>query len=157
LPHEADLLEGIEGFCQENNITLGVFTAIGAVKSARLAYYDQESREYRGFAVDEPMEMVSCTGNISLRDGQPIVHAHLALSDGEGRTISGHLMPGTPIFACEIFIQELLGEPLVRRHDEETGLPLWWRGSTHLWLVGVVECAGLIERGEDVLLYQALR
>ena len=109
LPHEGDLLKGIEGLCHENNITVGVFTAIGAVKSARLGYYDQQSREYREFAVDEPMEMVSCIGNISLRDGQPIVHAHLALSDGEGRTISGHLMPGTPIFACQIFIQELLG------------------------------------------------
>lgn len=128
LPHEGDLLKSIERFCQENGITLGVFTALGAVKSARLAYYDQVSREYKGFAVDQPMEIVSCTGNISLRDGQPIVHAHLALSDGEGRTISGHLMPGTPIFACEIFIQELLGEPLVRKKDEETGVPLWGRG-----------------------------
>jgi len=128
LPHEGDLLRSIEDFCRENGITLGVFTALGAVKSARLAYYDQGSREYRGFDVDEPMEMVSCIGNISLRDGQPIVHAHLALSDQEGRAISGHLMPGTPIFACEIFIQELLGEPLVRRQDEETGVPLWQRG-----------------------------
>jgi len=125
LPHEGDLLKSIEGFCQESNITLGVFTALGAVKSARLAYYDQASREYKGFTVDKPMEMVSCTGNISLRDGKPIVHAHLALSDGEGKTISGHLKPGTPIFACEIFIQELLGEPLVRKEDEETGVPLW--------------------------------
>ena len=128
LPLDGDLLKSIEGVCQGNGITLGVFAALGAVKSARLAYYDQESREYRGFAVDEPREMVSCMGNISLRDGQPIVHAHLALSDGEGRTISGHLMSGTPIFACEIFIQELLGEPLVRRQDEETGVPLWQRG-----------------------------
>lgn len=125
LPHEGDLLKSIEGFCRENGITLGVFTALGAVKSARLAYYDQESQEYRGFAVDEPMEIVSCIGNISLLNGQPIAHAHLALSDGEGKTISGHLMLGTPVFACEIFIQELLGEPLVRRRDEETGGTLW--------------------------------
>ncbi len=128
LPHEGDLLKSIEGFCRDNGITLGVLTALGAVKSAQLAYYDQEGQEHRGFAVDEPLEIVSCMGNISLRDGQPIVHAHLALSDGEGRTISGHLMPGTPVFACEIFIQELLGEPLVRRQDEETGVPLWGRG-----------------------------
>lgn len=128
LPHEGNLLESIEGFCRKNSITLGVFNALGTVKSARLAYYDQESREYREFAIDEPMEMVSCIGNISLRDGLPIVHAHLALSDGEGRTISGHLMSGTPVFACEIFIQELLGKPLVRRLDEETGVPLWQRG-----------------------------
>jgi predicted DNA-binding protein with PD1-like motif len=109
LPQEGDLLESIEGFCRKNGITLGVFNALGTVKSARLAYYDQESREYREFAIDEPMEMVSCIGNISLRDGEPIVHAHLALSDGAGRTISGHLMPGTPIFICQIFIQELVG------------------------------------------------
>lgn len=128
LPHEGDLLESIEGFCRKNGIALGVFNALGAVKSARLAYYDQESREYREFAVDGPREMVSCMGNISLRDGLPIVHAHLALADGEGRTIAGHLMLGTPIFACEIFVQELLGEPLVRGLDEETGLLLWKKG-----------------------------
>ncbi len=125
LPHGGDLLESLRALCQEREITMAVFTAIGAVKSARLAFYHQERREYLPFQVDQAMEMISCLGNVSLRDGELVVHAHLALSDNEGRTISGHLLPGTILFAGEVFLQELLGEPLVRGNDKETGLPLW--------------------------------
>jgi predicted DNA-binding protein with PD1-like motif len=34
-------------------------------------------------------------------------------------------MPGTVIFAAELCLQELEGEPLVRQHDDVTGLFLW--------------------------------
>lgn len=34
-------------------------------------------------------------------------------------------MEGAIIFAGEAFIQELIGEPLVREFDEQTSLSLW--------------------------------
>ena len=71
------------------------------------------------------MEIISCFGNATLRDGKPFVHVHVVLSDCEGKTFSGHLLPGTTLFACEVFIDEFEGEALDRSYDELTGLHLW--------------------------------
>ncbi len=64
-------------------------------------------------------------GNISLKDNEIMVHAHVVLADFEGKAYGGHLMPGTKIFAAEFHIQEYVGAELTRVKDKETGLPLW--------------------------------
>ncbi len=125
LPHGADLLDGITGFAGKEGITMGTFFAIGAVSEAVIGFYDQVKKQYGDKHIDQPMEIVSCTGNISLRDDKPAVHAHIVLSDEDGKTLGGHLMPGTVIFACEATVFRLEGEPLHRGHDDVTGLPLW--------------------------------
>ena len=67
--------------------------------------------------------MVSLLGNISLKDGEPFAHIHVALGDPEGRVYGGHLISGE-VFVAEVFVQELLGEPLERK-PQENGLALW--------------------------------
>ena len=74
---------------------------------------------------DRELEILSCTGNISIKEGRPFVHAHIMLADIHGATIGGHLFSDTVVFAGEIEIVELVGTPLERRHDEVTGLMLW--------------------------------
>ena len=123
--HAKDLLASLTGFADKNNITMAVFSAIGAVFSATLGYYDQKKKEYVSYTENKPLEIISCTGNISLKEGAPFVHAHAVLSDGEGKTIGGHLFSETPVFAGEFYIQELAGSPFSRQHDPETGLMLW--------------------------------
>jgi len=75
--------------------------------------------------LNKKLEIASCTGNISIKDGEIFVQAHITLADMEGKAFGGHLMPGTEIFAAEFFVQELIGQDLVRAKDEITGLPLW--------------------------------
>ena len=121
----ADLLEEITAVCVEKNIRLGRLEAIGAVQRARLAYYDQKAREYRFFTLDQPLEIAKLSGNISIKEGQPMVHAHLTLADGAGNAFGGHLAPGTVIFACELIIESYEGPVFERKPDPETDLPLW--------------------------------
>jgi predicted DNA-binding protein with PD1-like motif len=122
----ADLLEALEEQCRLNNITLGEVRALGAVTKARVGYYQQDIQKYMFLDLDRPLEILSLIGNISLKDGQPMVHAHVTLSDREGRAFGGHLAPGTQIFACEFVIQENKSETVLQRAlDEETGLFLW--------------------------------
>jgi predicted DNA-binding protein with PD1-like motif len=83
--------------------------------------------EYKAVSIKEPVELVSCTGNVSLRDGRPFLHAHAALAFSDGKVVGGHLNSGL-IFAVEALIQELLGEPLARGYDSTTGLYLWDSG-----------------------------
>ncbi len=125
LPNGGDFLAAVQEFCENQEITLGVFYCIGAVKRANLSFYDQKNRKYMSFEIDQELEISSCSGNVSLKDGKPMVHAHAVLANDAGKTYSGHLMAGTIIFAGEIYLQELVGEQLVRGYDETTGLPLW--------------------------------
>jgi predicted DNA-binding protein with PD1-like motif len=125
LDHDGDLIEQITGFCQDNGIRLGRVEAIGAVKTARIGYYDQQTREYQFQQLDRPMEILKLAGNVSLKDGEPIVHAHITLADENGKAYGGHLATGTVVFACECLVQELVGDELNRGFDKQTGLPLW--------------------------------
>lgn len=125
LDYEADLLEELTRLAREAGITMGVVAVIGAVRRAVVAVYDQETQEYREVSLDRPLEILHCTGNISVRDGETVVHAHVTLGDDEGRAFGGHLVKGTPIFAGEAHFTELVGPVLERRRDGVTGLPLW--------------------------------
>ena len=125
LPHGKDLITSIEDFCKASSIQMATFSVIGAVSSATLGAYDQKQEVYATFTQEEPHEIVTCTGNISLMDENPIVHAHIVLGDVEGKTIGGHLFSETKIYAAEIDLQELTGKPLKRAHDHTTGLMLW--------------------------------
>lgn len=127
LDYQTDLLEELNKICQTEYIKAGTINAIGAVSSLKLGFFDQETKEYiyTTYAYDEPMEIASCTGNVSLKDGKPFCHVHITASDRKGRCIGGHLSAGTSIYAGEVVIQELLGEELVRELDETTKLTLW--------------------------------
>jgi len=126
LPHGADLLEAVAAVADEHGVMVGEVRAIGALKRARLAYYDQATRTYGEWDLDRPLELVTLMGNVSRRDGATAVHVHATLADHEGTCVGGHVAPGCVVFACELFLQELTGgEALERAFDDETGLPLW--------------------------------
>lgn len=125
LSHGDDLLGVLTQTCQDLKISSGHIQAIGAVQKAVLGYYHQEQKSYHTIDLDQHLEIVQLTGNISLKDAVPFVHAHLTLSDTSGRTYGGHLFPGTLIFACEVFIHAVQGPPFERTLDVTTGLPLW--------------------------------
>lgn len=125
LCHGGDLLAEITEICRLNNIQLGRIEAIGAVQKVRLAFYNQKRQEYQFFVIDQSLEITNLIGNISLKDGNPMVHAHITLADQDGKTYGGHLAPGTVIFACEFILETFNGPKFERGFDEETGLPLW--------------------------------
>ena len=125
LPHGSDLLEAITTLARLEKIRAGSVSAIGAVQRARIGFYDQKARQYREWDIEEPMEICSCLGNVSLKEGEIFVHAHVTLADSDGRVVGGHLCPGTIVFAAECRITELAGEAPSRSFDETTGLSLW--------------------------------
>ncbi len=125
LSHGADLLEEITKICVDQDICLGSVEALGAVKKARLGYYNRQDHEYQFLDLNQTLEITNLTGNISIKDGAPIVHAHVTLSNKDGHAFGGHLAPGTIVFACEVIIQVLDGPRFERGLDQETGLPLW--------------------------------
>jgi len=125
LEHGSDLLDELNKICARQGIKLGRISGLGAVKKAQVAYYSQEKCTYQFITIDKPLEILSLTGNISLKDGKPFVHVHIVLSDENAKVYGGHLAQGTVVFACEITIDELQGTVLERAFDSTTQLALW--------------------------------
>jgi len=126
----ADIIQSLERFCAENNIRAAWVNVIGALDRGTISYYDQREKKYHHHPLAGEYEIVSCSGNISLKDGKPFAHLHIVLSDTDYQTWGGHLWPGTvSVFAAEFVLFELVGaDPaavLARCEDVETGLALW--------------------------------
>jgi len=127
VPQGSDLWEWLRDFAREHEVRAGSLSLIGAVSRAVISFYDQARREYVDRAVEGPHEIVSCTGNVSLHEGEPFPHVHIVLGAEDGRCVGGHLRPGTIVFAGELELREAAGGELERLSDPETGLPLWKR------------------------------
>ncbi len=122
-----DLLSALTAFCKKHRVRMGVFRVIGSVRNAALGYYNQDIKKYAEcIRLDKKMEIISCNGNISIKDYEIFIHAHISLAEHDGKVFGGHLMNGTEIFAAEFYIEELFGHDLIREeNDPQTGLPLW--------------------------------
>lgn len=125
LDTDDDLYDTITGYVKRHHIEAAWVTFLGAVKRASLRYYDQEQKTYVDFSIDEPLEVVAGVGNVSVLDGEPFLHIHAAFADESGAGRGGHVSSGTVVFALEVSIQVLDGEPPVRLPDDCTGLTLW--------------------------------
>jgi hypothetical protein len=121
-----DLLGALQRICSEQEIRLASIRAIGAVKQARIGYYDQDGREYSFIDLGPHLELLGLVGNVSIRDGKPFLHAHVTFANSQGQTLGGHLAEGTEVFACEYTITEYSSNAAFERaYDDETGLALW--------------------------------
>jgi predicted DNA-binding protein with PD1-like motif len=110
-----DLIDGIESFVLQNQIEAGcILSGVGSLTQAvlRLANRVEFSR-YEGF-----FEIVSVTGTVSSHGS----HLHIAISDGEGATIGGHLVSGCKIYTtAEIVIIAFSNLVYERRFAEDSG------------------------------------
>jgi uncharacterized protein len=124
IKQDTDLVKSVSEIAARARIATGSFVAIGALKRARLGFFDQQRNQYQEILVDSPHEIAACTGNISLKDGQPFAHAHVVLADENGNTKAGHLFEGI-VFVAEVHLRQVAGANLRRLYDKTTGLSLW--------------------------------
>jgi hypothetical protein len=120
-----DLVDEIERVCAEHDVRAAWVSAIGAVKRASFAYYEQQEHRYLELASSEHHEITGFIGNISIRDDRPFLHAHATFCARSGAAVGGHLLRGCEVFAAEITIREMTGVELTRTPDEVSGLALW--------------------------------
>lgn len=121
----ADLLNSIQEFIEEHDITMGTIKLIGAVQRANLGYYNPQISKYEEIHIPKQLEIANSMGNISMRDGKPMAHVHLTVSDNTGSCFAGHLLSGNIIFVSEFIITELDGPLMERKIDKQIGVPLW--------------------------------
>jgi uncharacterized protein len=119
-----EAMAGLQQFARDHRLGAAQFTAIGAFSRATLAYFDWETKQYRPIPVDEQVEVLAFTGDVSeAPDGSPKVHAHAILGRRDGSTVGGHLKEGQVRPTLEVILTESPAH-LRRRHDAESGLAL---------------------------------
>ena len=110
-----DLFDSIEEFVRERNIEAGcVVSAVGSLTHATLRLANREFfTEYDGY-----FEIVSMTGVVSVYGS----HLHISFSDGDGKTIGGHLVSGCKIYTtAEIVILAFENEIYKREFAADSG------------------------------------
>jgi predicted DNA-binding protein with PD1-like motif len=124
-PFGSDLLRELQQFVLAKNIDLAWLSGVGAVSKANIRYYDQPKQQWIDLEFDKRLEVAGLWGNVSLLNGEPIVHVHIVVADEKGNAYGGHVAEGTVVFNLEILMTTLSGPPVIRRMDPETGLTLW--------------------------------
>jgi len=117
-----ELVSKLTEFLEQENIQTGIFSIVGAVKASKIAYFDQKEKKYLEMPMDEPGEILHCTGNISLKDGKPFPHCHITLGAKDGSAYGGHLI-GAKVFVAEVYIKKF-DKVVERIVDSNTGLSL---------------------------------
>ncbi|HVE13770.1 MAG TPA: PPC domain-containing DNA-binding protein [Elusimicrobiota bacterium] len=125
LPKGADVWEWLADFCARESVKTAAVQIIGATEEVTIGYYDQVRRDYHKRTFRQEMEILSCAGNVSLKDGKPFPHLHACMGDVELKVWGGHLFAGSKVFAAEAHVVELLGPERERLPDAATGLTLW--------------------------------
>ena len=120
-----DLVGAVEQFCRAVSVETACLSVWGAVSAVTLGVYDQQQQVYVTHSETASREILSCTGTVSLQEGAPVVHARIVLADAAGGVTGGRLFSETRIFAAELVLEEMIGSPLTRGYDSDTGMMLW--------------------------------
>ena len=114
---------GLLDFAEKYHVTSGHFTAIGALSSAVLGWFDPQKKMYRENSIHEQLEVAAMTGDLALYDGKPALHTHIVIGHANGRADGGHLIEAIVSPTLEVFVTV---DPvtLQKKYDPATDLTL---------------------------------
>lgn len=121
-----ELFTTLISWCQDNDLSGGTLTGLGATDQIELAYYHLPTKTYERHVINEEVEILTLQGNLGTLASKPILHIHGVFGKRDLSTFGGHLFKLRVSGACEIHFNSFT-TPLPREHDEETGLNLLCR------------------------------
>jgi hypothetical protein len=118
-----EAFSGLTDFARQYHVTAAHFTAIGALESAKLSWFDPTRKMYKQISIDSQVEVLSMIGDIALYKGKPAVHTHMVVGFPDGSTRGGHVLEAHVWPTLEVMVTV---EPnaMHRRLDPETDLAL---------------------------------
>ena len=105
-----EVLASLAQVMAEQNIKACAFFGLGASDSVELAFYNTHLKDYRKKPFLEEMEILSLSGNGSIKDGQPAIHAHGIFGRNDFSLIGGHVIKLVVSVTLEIYLTKLEGE-----------------------------------------------
>ena len=86
-----EICESITAAARAENIALAEISGIGAADSFTVGVYNTVTKEYRSNTLNGAYEIVSLTGTLTSKDGEPYLHLHFSAGDENGRVSGGYL------------------------------------------------------------------
>jgi uncharacterized protein len=103
-----DLFGSIDVFVREKKIEAGcILSGVGSLTHVVLRF---ANREYHS-EYDGHFEIVSITGTVSIHGS----HLHISISDGDGKTMGGHLVPGCRIYTTAEIVIAVFDDVVYKR------------------------------------------
>lgn len=120
---DQEIVSTLQEFCKERQITLGTIQGIGSLKSVTLGFFNPETKEYQEKTFKEFMEMTNLSGNITVKDGIPLLHLHTTVAGDNYKALAGHMAKAEISLTGEIIIDAVKGK-IEKTYDKATGLNL---------------------------------
>jgi uncharacterized protein len=114
---------GLLDFAEKYHVTSGHFTAIGALSSVVLAWFDPQKKMYLENPIHEQVEVASMIGDFALYQGKPTVHTHMVVGRRDGTANAGHVIEAIVSPTLEVFVT-VDPSPLQKKYDPATDLTL---------------------------------
>lgn len=89
-----------------------ILSGIGMLRNFEIGWFNGE--KYEKEFIKFPSELLSVSGNISLKNSKIFPHIHVTLSDPNKKAFGGHLFSGTVNNTVEMFIMNLKQFKLLR-------------------------------------------
>ncbi len=121
---DEDLMDSIIKMVKKHNIKSGFINCIGALKKFTLGYFEIDTKNYKMETYIENVELITCMGNLTYKDDEPIIHLHVSLGRRDYSVIGGHLSkPSIVSVTGEVAIFET-DKKLDRANDPQFDLSL---------------------------------
>lgn len=118
---DEDVNEQLKKACKLHDVkTAVVISGIGQLKKAQLGYF-KEKGNYAPENFDNPLEILSLSGNICKQKNDYILHLHAVLGDEKKNAVGGHFIEGKISITGEIVLLKT-NLDVERKLDEKTGL-----------------------------------
>jgi len=123
MPNE-DLIDATKDIVKNHDVKAGLINVIGAFKIFTIGYFDLSTKEYNFKTFEEDVELISCMGNVSYKNGEPLIHIHVSVGKDDYNIIGGHLsQPSIISITAEVFIYEI-DQKLNRVNEQPFNLSL---------------------------------
>jgi predicted DNA-binding protein with PD1-like motif len=118
-----EVLPSLKAICEKEGVESATVIGIGACRKAEIAHYDTKRKAYHNKIFKGMLELVSLSGNISMKDGAPFLHLHASIGLPDFSLVGGHLVDCEVNPTCEIVIMPLALR-IAREQDERSGLAI---------------------------------
>ena len=120
-----EILEALCAVCEKEQIMLASVSGIGAADDVTLGVFNSAKFQYESQQFTGDMEIASCTGSVTRKDGETYLHLHMVVGNvTKGLVHAGHLNRAVISLTGEFTLHVIDGE-VGREYSPEVGLNLF--------------------------------
>ena len=118
------VMDSIKRFCKAKRIFNAYFIGLGSVEGPIMAHYRVDEKKYKERRMKGIFELTGMIGDVALFEKEPLVHAHINISDEHMRAFGGHLVEAKTSATVEIILTAMKSRK-TKKYSEEIGLKLF--------------------------------